>query len=86
MLPESDSSVLSESPVGSGVCWERRPEELGAWREGQPWGGQVIQADRITGWGRGTGMWRALGPLDEDRGWQGYQGEGRAGVTGDIKH
>lgn len=45
MLPESDSSVLRDSPAGSGVCGERmRPQGLGARRAGGS--RQVMQGGR----------------------------------------
>lgn len=56
MLPASDSSVLRDSPVGSGVCRGRRLEGLGgAGTAGG--GGKVTREDKMNqssgGWGEG---------------------------------
>lgn len=91
LLPESASSGFRESPVGSGFCWERRPEgrrRAGGRAVGE---GPALQGDQRTGaGGRGAGIWPALGTLGEEEQWrrerdQGLGSSGRGSFWSDTQ-
>lgn len=79
LLPESASSGFRESPVGSGFCWERRPEgrrRAGGRAVGE---GPALQGDQRTGTGAGAQEFgphwvpwvrKSNGDGKETRGWE----------------